>query len=215
VRRGGRSIVLCYHAVSPVWEHRLSIRPELLLRQMRALSRIGNVHVTFDDAFRSAATVFPALERLGVTLQIFVCSRYAHGGAPLSIPELAGDDPHQLATMTWDELREHADRGRLIGSHSVSHAHLTQLSDDELRRELADSKEEIEAQLGRPCTDFAYPYGEHDARVRAATRAAGYGRAYALRGRRRDPYALPRVDLYRRHTVPRTLLRAVSRRFSI
>ena len=207
-----RSLVLCYHAVSPTWEHRLCIRPDLLLRQVRALSRFWKVHVTFDDAFRSAATVFTDLERLGVSVQIFVCTKYALVGAPLAIPELAGDDPGQLATMNWDELRDHAARGIAVGSHTVSHPHLTKLSDDELRRELTESKEQIEDRLRRQCDDLAYPYGEHDTRVRAAARAAGYGRAYALRGPKSDAHAAPRLDLYRRHTVPRTLLRALSRR---
>jgi peptidoglycan/xylan/chitin deacetylase (PgdA/CDA1 family) len=206
-----RPLVLCYHAVSPTWEHRLSIHPDLLLRQVRALSRFRQVHVTFDDAFRSAGTVFPDLERLGLPVQIFVCTKYALVGAPLTIPELAGDDPEQLATMNWDELREQAARGVAIGSHAVSHPHLTTLSEDDLRRELNESKEEIEDRLGRPCEDLAYPYGEHDQRVRAAARAAGYRRAYALRGSRSDAYAAPRLDLYRRHTVPRTLLRLFGR----
>jgi peptidoglycan/xylan/chitin deacetylase (PgdA/CDA1 family) len=204
-------LVLCYHAVSPDWEHRLAIEPDLLLRQVRALSRFRQVQVTFDDAFRSAAAVFPDLERLGVPVQIFVCTRYALVGAPLTIPELAGDDPEQLATMNWDELREQGARGIAIGSHAVSHPHLTTLSEDDLRRELNESKEEIEERLGRPCDDLAYPYGEHDQRVRAAARAAGYRRAYALRGSRSDAYAAPRLDLYRRHTVPRTLLRLFGR----
>jgi peptidoglycan/xylan/chitin deacetylase (PgdA/CDA1 family) len=206
-----RPLVLCYHAVSPDWEHRLAIQPDLLLRQVRVLSRFRQVRVTFDDAFRSAATVFPELERLGVPVQIFVCTKYALVGAPLTIPELAGDDPEQLATMNWDELREQAARGIAIGSHAVSHPHLTTLSEDELRRELNESREEIEDRLGRPCEDLAYPYGEHDERVRAAARAAGYRRAYALRGSRSDAYATPRLDLYRRHTVPRTLLRLFGR----
>jgi peptidoglycan/xylan/chitin deacetylase (PgdA/CDA1 family) len=206
-----RPLVLCYHAVSPYWEHRLAIQPDLLLRQVRALSRFRQVRVTFDDAFRSAAIVFPDLERLGVPVQIFVCTRYALVGAPLTIPELAGDDPEQLATMNWDELREQAARGIAIGSHAVSHPHLTTLSEDDLRRELNESREEIEDRLGRPCEDLAYPYGEHDERVRAAARAAGYRRAYALRGSRVDAYAAPRLDLYRRHTVPRTLLRLFGR----
>ncbi len=206
-----RSLVLCYHAVSPTWEHRLCIQPDLLFRQVRALSRFWKVHATFDDAFRSAATVFPALERLGVSVEIFVCTKYALIGAPLTIPELAGDDPAQLATMSWDELGEHAARGIAIGSHAVSHPHLTALPADELRRELRDSKEEIEHRLGRPCPDLAYPYGEHDGRVRAEARAAGYARGYALRGSKSDPYAAPRLDLYRRHNVPRTLISALSR----
>jgi peptidoglycan/xylan/chitin deacetylase (PgdA/CDA1 family) len=190
----------------------LCIQPDLLLRQVRALQRFRPVHATFDDAFRSAASVFPALRDLGVTVQIFICSGYAHDGAPLTIPELAGDDPAELATMTWDELRTHADQGVLIGSHAVTHPHLPALGDVELRVELEDSKAAIEDELGRPCPDFAYPYGEHDSRVREAVKAARYERAYALRTWRRDSYALPRVDLYRRHAVPKTLLRAVASR---
>jgi peptidoglycan/xylan/chitin deacetylase (PgdA/CDA1 family) len=142
-----------------------------------------------------------------VPIQIFVCTGYARDGAPLSIPELAGDDPEQLSTMTWDELRAHRERGVLFGSHGVSHAHLTELSDDELRRELMESKQQLEDELTTPCTELAYPYGEHDDRVRAAARAAGYLRAYGLRERGRDPYAWPRLDLYRRHTPFGALLR--------
>jgi peptidoglycan/xylan/chitin deacetylase (PgdA/CDA1 family) len=202
-----RQVVLCYHAVSPTWEHRLSIDPELLLRQVRLLQRFRSVSATFDDAFRSAVDVFPALQGMGVAVQIFVCSGYAREGAPLTIPELADDDPRQLTTMAWDELRAHAEGGVAIGSHGVSHAHLTQLPDDEVRRELEESKQQIEDELGRPCQDFAYPYGEHDERLRALVREAGYERAYGLHRDHDDPYALRRVDLYRRHTPFRTLLR--------
>jgi peptidoglycan/xylan/chitin deacetylase (PgdA/CDA1 family) len=205
-----RELVLCYHAVSPTWEHRLSIQPDLLLRQVRLLARVRRVLTTFDDAFRSAAVVFPALRALGVPVQIFVCTAYAAEGIPLTIPELAGDDPEQLATMTWAELREHAAHGVDIGSHGISHAHLSRLSDEEARHELVDSKRQLEDALGGPCSDFAYPYGEHDARVRTLVREAGYERAYGLYTDRDDPYALHRLDLYRRHSPFKTLLRLMS-----
>jgi peptidoglycan/xylan/chitin deacetylase (PgdA/CDA1 family) len=180
-----------------------------LLAQVRVLRRFRRLRITFDDAFRSAATVFPELETLGLVPTIFVCTAYARVGAPLAIRELAGDDRDQLATMTWDELRAHGERRIVVGSHGVSHAHLTELDDEELRCELRDSKQEIEDELGRPCAELAYPYGEHDGRVRAATRQAGYERAYGLRESGRDPYGLPRLDLYRRHTPTRAVLRAL------
>ena len=200
-------LVLCYHAVSPTWEHRLSIQPDLLLRQVGVLRRVRRVRVTFDDAFRSAAVVFPQLAQLGVPVQIFVCSAFARTGAPLTIPELEGDDERELATMTWDELRRHVAEGVEIGSHTVTHPHLPHLSDDELAHELESSKAEIEDELGRPCLDLAYPYGEHDERVRRAAKAAGYQRGYALwGGPKKDAYRLRRLDLYRRHTPARALL---------
>ena len=46
-----------------------------------------------------------------------------------------------------------------------------------------------------------------DAMYAAAARRAGYERAFALWRRSRDPYAVPRLDLYRRHTPVRALLR--------
>jgi peptidoglycan/xylan/chitin deacetylase (PgdA/CDA1 family) len=185
----------------------MSIQPDLLLRQVRMLARFRRVRVSFDDAFLSAATVFPALRQLGLPLQIFVCTGYAPEGAPLTIPEFAGDDLEQLRTMTWEDLRAHGDAGIAIGSHGVTHAHLTRLGDDELRLELVESRQQLEEELGRPCTELAYPYGEHDERVRAAARAAGYEHAYGLRERGDDPYALPRLDLYRPHGPVRALLR--------
>src|SRR5262245_7192883 len=104
--------------------------------------------------------------------------------------------------MTVYELRDLD-----VCSHGIAHAHLTRLSDEELRRELVESKQQIEDELGRACPDFAYPYGDHDERVRAAVRAAGYERAYGLVDDGNDLYALRRLDLYRRHTPFRALLR--------
>lgn len=201
--------VLCYHAVSPTWEHRLSLSVDLLLRQVRAVQRLGSVHVTFDDAFRNIEPAVDALLARDLPVTIFVCTGFAdRGGAPLEIGELAGDDPEQLATMTWDDLRRLDARGARVQSHGVAHAHLTALSDDELERELAESKRRIEEELGSECVDFAYPYGQRDERVREAVRAAGYERAYALAAKRGDPYQLPRVDLYRRNGVVETVLKA-------
>jgi peptidoglycan/xylan/chitin deacetylase (PgdA/CDA1 family) len=189
----------------------MSMPPDLLLRQVRALARFKRIRVSFDDAFRNAGTIIPSIQRLKLPIVIFVSTGYTRTGAPFTISELASDDPedlNELRTMNWDDLRRLEDTGVEIGSHTVSHPHLPTLSDGELRDELSGSKAEIEDELGRPCIEFAYPYGEHDDRVRRAARAAGYERAYSLRGSRSDPFALPRMDLYRRHGVVAALARA-------
>lgn len=210
-------IVLCYHAVSQTWEHPLSVPPEALERHLRRLlerrylpasaervvaGRERVLHVTFDDAYTSVRAALPILEQLGVPATIFACAGLADTGAPLDIPELVAEvrrAPVELATMAWDELRELAARGIEIGSHTVSHPHLTMLGDDELIRELTESKERIEAALGRPCRFLAYPYGDEDERVLAAAERAGYDGAFALPGNedRWTPFAVPRVGIYR------------------
>jgi peptidoglycan/xylan/chitin deacetylase (PgdA/CDA1 family) len=170
------------------------------------------VHVTFDDAYRSIETALPILERLGVPATIFVCTGLADDGRPLRIAELRDDVdavPHEFETLRWDDLRELSERGVEIGSHTVGHAHLPRLGDDELERELQDSRAQIEDELRLPCRYLAYPFGEHDARVRIAAEHAGYDAAFAVDAPRRDPelWAVPRVDLYWRDTGLRARLR--------
>jgi peptidoglycan/xylan/chitin deacetylase (PgdA/CDA1 family) len=212
-----RPLVLCYHAVSAGWSDPLAVEAATLERQLRLLLRSGlrsitagevlenprrSFHVTFDDAYRSTAAAVPVLERLGVSASLFVCTKYARDGCRFDVPELhdrTGDDLDELLTMPWETLRELAARGVEIGSHTVSHPHLPHLTDAALRHELADSRAEIEAELGRPCRFVAYPYGDDDGRVHAAARAAGYTAAYTLRGSAWHPNALAlrRVDVYR------------------
>jgi peptidoglycan/xylan/chitin deacetylase (PgdA/CDA1 family) len=202
-------VTLCFHAASADWAHRVSLAPEQLLEQVRAIRRFRRVHVTFDDAFRSIEAVLPDLLALGVPVTIFACTGFADGGgAPLTVPELAGERHNRLATMTWDELREWSRRGVGLASHTVSHPHLVRLPGDELRTELVESKRRIEEELGRECLWLAYPYGEHDARVRRAAEDAGYTRAFSLRTAGRGDYACPRVALNRRDSIPRALLKA-------
>ncbi len=222
-----RPLVLCYHAVSDSWEHGLAVTPRALEGHLRSLLRRGfrplaadgllagprrGRHGTFADAYRSVLSAVPTLRRLGLFATVFVSTGFAEAGRPLDVPELAAAAaayPAELATMTWDEVRGIAADGIEIGSHTVSHPHLTRLSDAELDVELRDSRARVEDELGRPPRFFAFPYGEHDARVQAAVRRAGYEAAFALAdgADRSNAFALPRIDLYRRDTLLRATLK--------
>jgi peptidoglycan/xylan/chitin deacetylase (PgdA/CDA1 family) len=79
-----------------------------------------------------------------------------------------------FAMMTPEQVRGLALRGHEIGAHTVTHPILTQLSDDEVRGELAPSRLALEAWTGAPVTGFAYPNGDHDDRIVALTRQAGF-----------------------------------------
>lgn len=223
-----RPLVVCYHSVSDEWQHQLAVTPRAFEQQLSSLLRRRyrpvaaeqvldapkrGLHVTFDDAYADLIpNALPVLERLGIPATIFAATAFADQGTPLAVPELAneaGARPERLKTMSWDELAMLVERGFAVASHTVSHPHLTQLSDAELGRELADSRAEVESRLGRPCTLLAYPYGEHDERVHAAVRRTGYEAAFALGpgSSRQNRYALPRVDLYRRDSLPRATLK--------
>ena len=76
--------------------------------------------------------------------------------------------------MTAEQLRQLADDGHEVGSHTQTHPILTRLSPDRLAHELATSRTEIEAIIGRPVVSLAYPNGDHDETVVSAARRAGY-----------------------------------------
>jgi hypothetical protein len=75
---------------------------------------------------------------------------------------------------------------------------LTQVGDERLESELRGSREDCEAALGRSCISIAYPYGDVDGRVAAATRAAGYALGATLPTQATAPLPLlwPRVGVY-------------------
>lgn len=225
-------VVLCYHATSSDWNHHISVAPDVVERQIRSLlarryraARAADLvagsgrlfHVTFDDAFRSVLDALSVLERHGIRATVFACTALADGGRPFPITRRPGDGDvaeSSVRTMTWAELRAVAERGHEIGSHTVSHPHLTRVSDDELARELRGSREQLESKLGRPCRFLAYPYGDQDGRVRNAAREAGYEAAFALPGRSRpyDPFAIPRLGIWRKDGHLRFLLKSSAAR---
>jgi peptidoglycan/xylan/chitin deacetylase (PgdA/CDA1 family) len=219
-----RPLILCYHAISDTWEDPLATPVAAFECQLRRLVERGFrgataeevlrrpqdarlLHVTFDDAFASVANAVPILERLALPATVFVCTDFAPTGRPLLVPELQGvAQVDELATLTWDQLRFLSESKVVeIGSHGASHAHLTRLGDEELRRELRDSKEAIEDATGDGCAVLAYPYGEHDARVRDEARAAGYSGGFAAPGISTsvDFFQVPRTGFWRNESALR------------
>jgi peptidoglycan/xylan/chitin deacetylase (PgdA/CDA1 family) len=189
-------LVLVYHAISEHWDADTTVTPEQLSEQIRYLLARGYTSVTFeralttpppgkvlaitfDDAHRSVFEVaFPMLRDIGAVATVYAPTDYIGSGEPTAWEgfEAAARGPHapELVCMDWEQLGVVADAGWEVGSHSRSHPHLTRLPDSTLRDELVGSRELLEQRLGRPCRTLAYPYGDHDGRVVAATERAGY-----------------------------------------
>jgi peptidoglycan/xylan/chitin deacetylase (PgdA/CDA1 family) len=215
-------VVLAYHAVSPRWRADLSVTPERLASQLRLLIARGyrgatfheavsdppaekTLAVTFDDGFRSVATLaLPILREYGIPGTVFVPTDYIGTDEPMRWPGIdqwyGGPHEAELLPMTWGDVAMLAEVGWEVGSHTRSHPRLTHLDDTSLQAELRGSRAACEHQLSQPCRTLAYPYGDHDQRVVAATRAAGYEAACTLPEdfRRDDALRTPRVGIYQR-----------------
>ena len=103
------------------------------------------VALTFDDGLETHyQEVFPLLVEYGATATFFVTSSWV--GRP--------------GNVTWAQLREMADAGMSIQSHTATHPFLSELDRGKAEWELASAKVSIEQALGRPCTTVALPGGD-------------------------------------------------------
>jgi peptidoglycan/xylan/chitin deacetylase (PgdA/CDA1 family) len=214
----GTSLTLCYHAVSEDWDSSLAISPQRLSKQLRRLVDQGYagatlsevvrgeapekaLAVTFDDGYRSVLErAVPVLGELGLPGTVFVPTDFVGAAGPMSWPGIdrwvGTPDEGELVPMNWEQLGDLMSRGWEVGSHTRSHPHLTELSDDALVEELVTSRETCSRELGAECSSIAYPYGDHDPRVKAAAERAGYLVAAKLSPGREERFAWPRVGVY-------------------
>ncbi len=205
--------ILVYHHIRAnegwapsTWSAKLSVSPENFAKQMQwltdhsytpvtldTLARIlgGDMQgpekpivITFDDNQRSSYEIaFPILKEHWFTGVWYLVSNR------LDLPTF----------ILRDEVKEMADAGMDIQSHSVTHAWLTRFTGEALMRELAGSKKELEDLTGKPVRHLSYPSVMHNATVREAARQAGY-----LTGTTMDPRRLTEKDDWM--TLPRIMM---------
>jgi peptidoglycan/xylan/chitin deacetylase (PgdA/CDA1 family) len=180
--------ILIYHSVRPYIEsdspavRRYIATPETLEKELAYLRGNGYASVTFDelaarltkgaalpqkpviisfdDNWESQYTyAFPLLKKYGFTATFYIWVA------------VVGMKHH----MSWDEVRALSAAGMQIGCHTMTHPFLTRVKDDTaLQREILGAKQRIEAEIGKPVTSIAYPFGQYDERVVAAVREAGF-----------------------------------------
>jgi peptidoglycan/xylan/chitin deacetylase (PgdA/CDA1 family) len=155
------------------------------------------VGITFDDGFQNNLHhALPALKKNGFTATCYGVSSML-GGSNRWDQGLVAEKP----LMTLDDWRAWRDAGMDIGSHTRTHADLTQLSAAEAREQIAASKTELEQAIGCEVRHFCYPYGRFAAEHQAMAKAAGYATATTTqRGRVHtgdDLYTLRRLMVAR------------------
>jgi len=170
--------------------------PDLMHRVREEDKSSRMVSLTFDDGYRDFyENAYPVLNHYEYSSTVFVT------------PGLMGRDNEwdserervKKPLMDWTTVSEINKNNVTIGSHTMTHPSLVDISIHEVVRELIDSKKEIEKHINQPVDLFCYPYGKYNDRVRDEVKNAGYaGSVSTLRGsvtRPFDPYGLKRVPV--------------------
>jgi O-antigen/teichoic acid export membrane protein/GT2 family glycosyltransferase/peptidoglycan/xylan/chitin deacetylase (PgdA/CDA1 family) len=159
------------------------------------------VLLTFDDGYDDLFThLLPLVIEHRLTPVIFLVADRI--GASNFWDQRSGLRARNL--LTWPQIREMQKHGIEFGSHTLTHPFLREVSDEQLRCEVVESKRRLEDALGLEVASFAYPYGGVDRRVRAAVAEAGYKVAFTtLPGPNwwNDPLCQRRAEINDRTTL--------------
>jgi peptidoglycan/xylan/chitin deacetylase (PgdA/CDA1 family) len=112
--------------------------------------------------------------------------------------EIDESELKELHVCSWDMLAELHRAGVTIGSHTQTHALLTNEHWHKVLDETAGSRQVLERKLGLTIKHFAYPNGSFDAAAVRAVAVSGYGLAYTT--------CLHRNLAHPLLTIPRTFL---------
>jgi len=187
--RPGTCVVLMYHDVT---KSNLGI----FIRQMEILPHLGipvsvnsldklqkskhHVAVTFDDGFADTIEqVLPVLTNKNIPTTYFIPT--AHLGKDAAW--ITAKERRKLMgpILSAENLKLLSkNKGVTIGSHGINHRRLTEINDDDSRKELAESKKQLENITGTKIKTHSFPYGVYDARHVDIARKAGYNYLFTV-----------------------------------
>ena len=73
-----------------------------------------------------------------------------------------------------EEVKKIAADGHDLGNHSATHPHMSQLSKEQIKKELMDAHEKVKNLTGYEMDLFRPPFGEYDNKVIEAAEETGY-----------------------------------------
>jgi len=146
---------------------------------------------SFDDGYESAGRAARVLEEFGATCCLFVLPSVVGNKSEADVADFFRAPASDIEPLLgWDELEDLQSRGHEIGSHTMTHVALADLTRDQLDAELHESKALITDRLGS-CDHFAWPFGRLNCLPESgldAIKQAGYvSCSSAVRGHHVEP----------------------------
>lgn len=119
------------------------------------------VSITFDDAQATQYLARDLLAARGLRATFYVPSR-----------RVGSSDYY----MGWEDLQGLARDGNEIGGHTLDHADLSRLSDEQARRQVCDDRKALRERFPE-VVSFAYPYAASRPSLRHVVQSCGYATA--------------------------------------
>lgn len=199
--------VLAYHRIGDTEGH-LTIRPEKFEEDLTRIREMGYetisldvfrnflndsntpmpakpIMITFDDGYLdNFLNAYPILRKHQMTASFYI------------ITSLVGQDDR----LAVGHIREMSAGGMAIGSHTVSHRALGDMSREEATNELILSRAYLEGMLQKPVEFVAYPKGSFNGSTGPLAYTAGYCGGFSIQpgtcNRNTNPFILRRIPVF-------------------
>jgi peptidoglycan/xylan/chitin deacetylase (PgdA/CDA1 family) len=180
------AVVLYYHSIPKEKRSAFARQMDELVRwskpiaaDIRGSLRGGSryVAVTFDDGLQNNIdNALPELIQRGIPATFFVVTG-ALGGTP-NWRKYRGDSNEHEPIMTAEQVEQLPSDLIEIGSHTRTHPMLTQLSEEEARFEISESRWRLREITHSEVKLFCFPYGDFNDNLIAWCREEGYERVF-------------------------------------
>lgn len=114
--------------------------------------------LTFDDGYDDNYQAYKLLKKNGMLGTFYIISNYI---------DRAGH-------LTLEQVTEMSESGMEIGSHTMNHPDLSNISEEKLSSEIIESKARLEEIVKKPVESFCYPAGKYNLDVVKMVENAGY-----------------------------------------
>lgn len=183
----GTLVVLTYHAVKPHQKDKFR-------NQLAMLKRIGkpvyadiasplpaaeqHFAVTFDDGYSSFIDhALPILQENLIPATIFIPVGYL-GKSPGWIMNRSHENYSEVV-MSEEQLRSLSNYMIMIGSHCITHPHLTTLPPDKVHVEISGSKSMLESVINKKVTLLSFPFNNYDELSINEAKTIAYSRVFS------------------------------------
>ncbi len=149
----------------------------------------NTIGISVDDADKSFLEVgWPLFKKNNIPVTLFVTT---------------GTISNNQKYINWDQIRKLKEEGVIIGAHSHTHAHMPDISIEEIRNELETSNKIFLKELGEIPTLFAFPYGETTDEIIELVKEykfkVAFGQHSGIINETSNMYYLPRFSLNERY----------------
>ncbi len=149
----------------------------------------NTIGISVDDADKSFLEIgWPLFKKNNIPVTLFVTT---------------GTISNNEKYINWDQIRKLKEEGVIIGAHSHTHAHMPDISIEEVRNEIETSNKIFLRELGEIPTLFAFPYGETTDEIIELVKEfkfkVAFGQHSGIINETSNMYYLPRFSLNERY----------------